>query len=112
MAVGDYAPGTPRRELCSRSVPPTVVCDMGSVERPDLGTVEALARLRVGMRAKGWDMVLRYASPRLVELLELCGLDEMLPRCEPSALIDEGQPEKREQPLGVEEEVEPGDPAV
>ena len=37
---------------------------------------------------------------------ETLGLDGVLP------VVDQGQPEEREQPCGVEEEIEPGDPAL
>jgi hypothetical protein len=82
------------------------------VREPDLGTVAALARLRASGRGQGWLLCLRYASPRLQDLLDLCGLAEILPVCEGSALVDEGQPEHREQPGGVQEVVEPGDPTI
>jgi len=82
------------------------------VSEPDLGTVAALARLQASGRGQGWLMCLRYASPRLQELLDLCGLADILPVCEGSALVDQGQPEHGEQPSGVEEVVEPGDPTI
>jgi hypothetical protein len=91
---------------------PELVCDVRLVSEPDLGTVAALARLRVTGRGQGWSLCLRYASPRLQELLDLCGLAETLPVCEGSALVDEGQPEHGEQPRGVQEVVEPCDPAI
>jgi hypothetical protein len=91
---------------------PELVCDVRLVGEPDLGTVAALARLRVTGRGQGWSLCLRYASPRLQELLDLCGLAETLPVCEGSALVDEGQPEHGEQPGGVQEVVEPGDPTI
>lgn len=85
---------------------------MSRVTEPDLGTVAALARLRMSERGLGWSLHLRYASPQLQELLDLCGLTEILPLCEDSTLVDEGQPEQGEQPRGVEEVVEPGDPTA
>ncbi|MGH8915814.1 MAG: STAS domain-containing protein [Acidimicrobiia bacterium] len=88
-----------------------VVCDVGGVTAPDLGTVDSLARLEISVRELGWSIHLRYASPRLQELLDLCGLAEILPVCDESSLVGEGQPEQGEQPGGVEEVVEPGDAA-
>jgi hypothetical protein len=73
---------------------------------PDLATIEALCRLRLAVADRGYAVELRDASPGLRELLGLCGLDGALP------LVVEGQPEQGEQPVGVEEEVEPGDPAM
>lgn len=87
------------------------MCDVSRVTEPDLGTVAGLARLQASGRGLGWSLHLRYASPQLQELLDLCGLTEILPG-EESPLVDEGQPEKGEQPRGVEEVVEPGDPPV
>ncbi len=49
---------------------------------------------------------LRAASSELTELIRLCGLAGVLP------LVDQGQTEQREEPVGVEEEVEPGDTAL
>ena len=89
-----------------------LVCDVRLVGEPDLGTVAALARLRASGRELGWSLHLRYASSRLQELLDLCGLAEIIPVCEGSALVDQGQSEEGEQPRGVEEVVEPGDPAL
>ena len=79
---------------------------MGGVISPDLATVEALCRFRLALADQGYAVELRDASPGLQELLVLCGLEGVLP------LVDQGQPEEREQPGGVEEEVEPGDPAL
>ena len=82
-----------------------LVCDLSEVISPDLATVEALCHFRVALADEGYAVELRDASPGLLELLELCGLEGVLP------LVHQGQPEEREQPGGVEEEVEPGDPA-
>jgi anti-anti-sigma regulatory factor len=80
-----------------------LVCDVGEVNSPDLATIEALCRLRLAVADRGYAVHLREASPGLMELLGLCGLEQVLP------LVDEGQPEQGEQPGGVEEVVEPGD---
>ena len=63
----------------------------------DLGTVDALARMRLAGRRFGFEVRLT-PTEELAELLELCGLVEVL-----------WQPEQREEPLGVEEEGELGD---
>ena len=62
----------------------------------DLRTVDFLARLRLRTGAR-----LVRAPRELWELLELCGLREVL-----------GEPEQREEPLRVEEERQLDDPAV
>jgi ABC-type transporter Mla MlaB component len=89
-----------------------LVCDVGALTHPDAGTVEALARLQLGARRLGRRIRLRDPSCELCELVELFGLTDVLPgegalRREPL-----GEPEEREQPLGVEERVEMGDPPV
>jgi hypothetical protein len=89
-----------------------VVCDVSEVREPDLDTIAALARLRVSAAGLAWTVRLRYASPRLQELLDLTGLAEILPGCGDSLLVFEGQTEEGEQSRGVEEVVEPGDPTV
>jgi len=94
-----------RLEL-ERSGATVLVCDVAAVTRPDAGTIEALARLQLTARRLGCQMRLRRPSAELAELLALFGLDDVL-RVEPVR-----QPEQREEPLGVEERVEMGDPPV
>ncbi|KPI33533.1 Sulfate transporter/antisigma-factor antagonist STAS [Actinobacteria bacterium OV450] len=76
-----------------------VVCDAVAVTAPDLGTVEALARLR--LTARGRPLRVDGAPPALRALLGLVGLAELL-----------GEPEEREPAAGVQEGVEPDDLAV
>lgn len=85
---------------------------MGGIAAPDLATIDSLARLQLSVQARGSSVHLRNASPELRELLDVCGLSELIPICEESLPVDQGQPEQGEQPGGVEKEVEPGDPAV
>ena len=80
-----------------------LTCDCGAITRPHVGTLGELARLQLEARRGGCTVELRFASPELRELLDLCGLSEVLP------LVGERQPEKREQAGGVEEEGELGD---
>jgi hypothetical protein len=47
-------------------------------DRPDLRTVEGLARLGLAARRGGWRMHLREVSAALAELLELAGLSREL----------------------------------
>ena len=66
----------------------------------DLGTVETVARMQLAAKRLGFRLRLD-PSEEMLELLELCGLVEVL-----------GEPEEREEPLGVEEEGQLDDPAA
>ncbi|MFF8830452.1 STAS domain-containing protein [Streptomyces sp. NPDC015131] len=55
-----------------------VVCHVGAVTRPNLATVEALARLRLTARRLGRRMAVTGAGPELRMLLELVGLTDLL----------------------------------
>ncbi|WP_116130572.1 STAS domain-containing protein [Streptomyces sp. Ag109_G2-15] len=90
------------RELLEATGAAVVVCDVGGLGPPGLGTVELLARLELAARRAGGRIRLRDPDPALHALLDLVGLRFQM----------EGQAEEREPPLGVEEEVEPGQPAV
>ena len=79
-----------------------VVCDVAGLGPPELATVDLLARLELAARRAGGRMRLRDPTPALHALLDLVGLRFEV----------EGQAEQREPPLGVEEEMEPGEPAV
>ncbi|MEU6087634.1 STAS domain-containing protein [Streptomyces sp. NPDC047085] len=79
-----------------------VVCDVGALGPPGLGTVDLLARLELAARRAGGRIRLRGPDPSLLALLDLVGLGFQV----------EGQLEQREPALGVEEEMEAGDPAV
>jgi hypothetical protein len=81
----------------------TIVVRLEGGTAPDLGMIDALARLHLAARRTGWTMRLRVACPELCELIELAGLADVL------ALDALGQPEDGEE-LGVEEVVEPRDP--
>ncbi|MER5301661.1 MULTISPECIES: STAS domain-containing protein [Streptomyces] len=82
-----------------------VICDVGAVTTADLATVEAVARLRLAARRSGTGLRLRGPAPALWALLRLVGLAELCVEVERDA-------EEREPPLGVEEAVESGDPAL
>ncbi len=75
--------------------------------RPDLAVVDRLARLELGARRAGLSVRLRDAHPELCELLELCGLGEVLGAGRQVG----GQPEGGEE-AGVEEVVVPDDPVA
>ena len=85
--------------------PNELVCDIGAVADPDVGTVADLARLHLAARRLDLDVVLRNTSVALAELIEFVGLTEVL-RVEPRR-----ETEQREERLGVEEERELDHPA-
>src|SRR4051794_32427315 len=70
------------------------------IDRPDLGTADALARLQLAAKRLGCAVRLRDASAELTELLDLVGLRELC-----------GQTESGEE-VGVEEVVVPDDPVA
>ena len=82
----------------------------GGSGRLDLGVVDALARLQLGARRAGLSMELRHVCPRLLGLLDLCGLAG-LATGGGLAVEAVGEAEGGEQ-LGVQEAVEPDDQAV
>jgi anti-anti-sigma regulatory factor len=61
-----------------RSAEDTVTVDAGGL-RPDVVTVDALARLQLAAKRSGRGVRLTRVSPDLRELIELCGLAEVLP---------------------------------
>jgi hypothetical protein len=70
----------------------------------DLGTVDALARLRLAARRRGLELRLAHVPDELRELITFVGLSEAL------GLGPLGKAEEREERLGVEEERELDDP--
>jgi hypothetical protein len=75
---------------------------IGGQGRPDLATVDGLARSQLFAHRLGGSLVLRDACEELEALLDLVGLRREVG----------GQTEGGEQVLGVEEGVEPGDPVA
>lgn len=89
-----------------------LVCDVRGLTTPDCTTVDALARLQLTARRLGRHVCLRHASRELVELLTLSGLSDVLP-CEAGSGVEVGgEGEEREEPGGVQEERDAGDPTV
>jgi STAS domain-containing protein len=101
------------RELLEGRDTGLVVCDVSALMDPDAATIDALARLQLTARRLGQQLRLRHASSELKDLLALVGLVEALPLC---AELGPGRPfgqtEERKQSRGVEERVEPDDPAA
>jgi hypothetical protein len=78
---------------------------------PDARTFETLARLQLIVRRAGASVRLRHACPRLCDLLAWSGLADVLPVVRESGVERDGLVEQREE-LVVDEEVDPGYPAV
>jgi ABC-type transporter Mla MlaB component len=90
------------RALLAGAAAGVVVCDVAGIGPPGLAAVDLLARLELTARRAGGRIRLRDPDPALRSLLRFVGL----------RLQVEGEVEEREPALGVEEEVEPGQPAV
>jgi hypothetical protein len=93
------------RVLAEEGKVEAVACDVSALAA-EVAAIEALARLALLARRLGCPLRLRRPSPQLRELVELCGLREAL------GVERQGQAEEREQPLGLQERVEPGDAPV
>ncbi len=57
-----------------------LVCDVTAIEVPDLGTVDALARLTLVARHLGGDVLVLDPDPGFRDLLDLAGLADVV-RC-------------------------------
>ncbi|MFJ5776843.1 STAS domain-containing protein [Streptomyces sp. NPDC093094] len=90
------------RALLRSSGAGVVECDVAGLGPPGLGAVDLLARMQLTARRSGGLIRLRDPDPALCALLDLVGLRFEM----------RGQPEQREPPLDVQEEVEAGDPAL
>jgi hypothetical protein len=60
--------------------PPAPPCDARDVADPRLPTIEVLAFLALAARRRRRELRLEHASPALIELLELCGLEAIVQR--------------------------------
>ena len=93
--------------MASRHDPPqpdrVVDCDVSRIDVPDIGTVDALARLQLAAHRGGGRVRLHGTTAGLRDLLELAGL------CGPLGLEAVGEPEEREEARRVEEEDDAGD---
>jgi ABC-type transporter Mla MlaB component len=90
----------------------TVVCDVRTLTDPDLGTVDALARLVLAGRRVGCRVQLRHVPGELRQLFVLVGLAEVVGLPSDLRLQGGGQAEQGEHACGVQEGVDPGDPPV
>jgi hypothetical protein len=89
-----------------------VICDVGRIASPDAAVVDALCRLQLEARRAGGVLKVRHASLALRELLQLTGLDGVVPLEERLRLDPPRQPEHREEARGVQEEHDPADPTA
>ena len=81
-----------------------ITVDCRSLKRPTAATIDHIARLQLAARRCHCELELTNSNPYLLELIELVGLAAVLG-------VEAGrQAEEREQPCGVEEESELGDP--
>jgi ABC-type transporter Mla MlaB component len=80
-------------------------CGCDGIAEPDVGTIDALARMALTARRCGSRLELRGTRPDLRELLALVGLEGL-------AVEVVGQAEEREEARRVEEEGNPGDPVA
>jgi hypothetical protein len=84
----------------------SVCLDCGPLGAPTAATIDQIARLKLAARRCGCELELSNARPSLLELLDFCGLAELL------AVEVERQAEQRKEPGGVQEEGELADPSV
>jgi hypothetical protein len=83
-----------------------LVLDCGSLTHPTAETIDRLACLQLAARRSGGRLELEGAQPCLLELIDFCGLSEVL------RVQVEGQAEEGEDPRRVQEEGELPDPAA
>jgi hypothetical protein len=83
--------------------PSPIACDASALPA-DATAVGALARLQLGAKRESVELRLSGVSRELLELLALCGLAAAL------GVEAGGQPEQREERVGIEEERQLGDP--
>jgi hypothetical protein len=90
--------------LMTARLPGTIAWPVGALP-PDAVTVDALARLQLSALRCGREIRLHDVSSQLRELIEFCGLREVL------GVEVRRQAEQREEPVRVEEERQLDDPA-
>jgi hypothetical protein len=109
IGVGGITPDTTdyfQYPIPSKSTMRSVCLDCAQIEAPTAVTIDQLARLQLAMRRCGCDLELSNAQPCLLELIGLFGLAEVLP------VESKRHAEEREEPGGVEEKREFGDPPI
>ncbi len=82
----------------------TVNLSCARITRPDLATIDQIARIQLGVRRNGCELRLEQPCAELVALIELAGLSGVL------RVQVHREAEEREQPRCVQEERELPDP--
>jgi ABC-type transporter Mla MlaB component len=67
-----------------------VICDVAAIAHPDAATVDALAQLQLTARRLGRRIRLRHACGELRDLLDLMGLEDVLPVRADAGLAEPG----------------------
>jgi ABC-type transporter Mla MlaB component len=78
----------------------TVNLNCARIRRPDLGAIDDIARIHLGVRRSGCDLQLKSASDELMALIEFAGLGDVL------RVEVQRKPEQRKEPGRVKEEGE------
>lgn len=113
LAPGDMRPLADRLvRVLRRDDVAEVLVDVSRVRSPDIGYVDALARLQLGARRYGSRVRLIGPCPRLLELLALVGLEEVLPADDGWSGDLHREAEHGEEPVDIEVGVDPGDPVA
>jgi len=84
----------------------TVTLSCARIGRADLTVIDRLARICLGIKRGHSDLLLAQAGDELIALIDFAGLGEVL------RVQVQREPEEREEPGGVQEEGELGDPPV
>ena len=86
------------------SAPRPIVCDLSALGDADAETIDLLARLQLAARRQDRSLRLLHASPAVQDLIAFACLESVL------CVEPQREAEEREDPLGVEEERQLGDP--
>jgi len=78
----------------------TVNLNCARIKRPDLGAIDDIARIHLGVRRSGCDLQLTSAGDELTALIEFAGLGDVL------RVEVQRKPEQWKEPGRVEEERE------
>ena len=103
------------RALLEHAGTDLLVCDVHATEAAectDMVVVDALTRLQLTAGRIGVRFCVHNASCELRELLTVSGLSEVVRTCADLGVEPLGKPEQGEQRGGVQERVDPGDPAA
>src|SRR5689334_23100318 len=89
---------TPPYSVCIAMSTGTVILNCARIREPGVATIDYIARVKLGLQRSGRELRLGSPSTELLELLELCGLRDLL------RVEVQRQPEERKEIGGVEEE--------